>query len=65
MSGSAPADDSAFGLEPVEGGFRVLSPDGYTVLECRDRHSADHYLELLNRAYRIGYKAGYRKGRKG
>lgn len=58
------ADETPYTIEETEAGFRVLSPDGYPVLECRDRHSADHYVELLSRAYRNGYKAGYRAAKK-
>jgi hypothetical protein len=42
----------------------VISPAGHVVMACRDLHSANHYVELLNKAYRVGYKAGYRAGKR-
>ena len=55
--------DTPYRFEELDEVFRVLSPDGYNVLDCHDRHSAEHYVELLNRAYRNGFKAGYRTGK--
>ena len=42
---------------------RVVDSNGSTVIECQDSLNARHYVELLNRAYRSGFKAGYREGR--
>ena len=33
-------------------------------MECRDRHSADHYAVLLTDAYRVGFRAGFRAGKR-
>ncbi len=44
--------------------YRVQTGDGYVVVTCRDPHSAQHYASLLDQAYRVGYKAGYRARKK-
>lgn len=57
-------EDSAYVVEPRDNAFAVVSPSGMTIMECTDEHSANHYAELLTRAYRIGFKAGIRAGRR-
>ena len=54
---------SPYAVRPSEGGFLVVCAGDITILESRDRANAEHYVELLNRAYRAGYKMGYRAGR--
>lgn len=46
-----------------EGGFAVCSPTGREIMFCADNFSASHYIALLNDAYKLGYKLGYRDGR--
>ena len=43
--------------------FRVVNQREHTVLTCQGKSSAENYVDLLNKAYVNGYKAGYRKGR--
>ena len=43
--------------------FAVRSPAGRIVMVCRDEGSAAEYAVLLNEAYRLGSKAGYRLAR--
>ena len=50
-------------VQEQSGAFRVMDSADATVLACKDRVSAHHYVDLLNKAYRAGYKAGYRDGK--
>lgn len=43
--------------------FEVRAASGRTILVCDDEGSASHYASLLNEAYRVGYKLGFRDGR--
>jgi hypothetical protein len=43
--------------------YRVEDAGGNCVMECADRLSAEHYADLLGKAYASGYKAGYRAAR--
>ncbi len=43
--------------------YAVLNSRGESVLESRDRTTIEHYIDLMNRAYFSGYKAGYRAGK--
>ena len=61
---STGGDGPAFRLEERDGRFAVLAADGRTILECGDRGSAMHYVELLERAHRAGYRQGYRDGKR-
>ena len=38
----------------------VVDDQGRDVITRRDEHSARHYADVLNRAYRHGYRRGYR-----
>lgn len=40
--------------------FCVLDREDRTVLECRDAMSAHHYATLLNKAFKTGFRFGYR-----
>ncbi len=44
--------------------FEINNKEGRTIMACRDQTSASHYLSLLNEAFQMGYKSGYRDGRK-
>jgi hypothetical protein len=59
-------DDTAnpYRAAPGERGFAVLDESGRVVVVCADERSAVDYAVLLTEAYRRGYKAGYRHGRK-
>ena len=52
-----------YAVEQDDGKFAVVSATGMNILQCSDRRSAEHYVDLLNKAYRAGYKAGYRAAR--
>ena len=58
-------ESEGYHIEQDEGRWRLCSAAGNVVLAGTDPHSAVHYLELLNKAYRAGYKAGYRDAREG
>lgn len=44
--------------------YLVIDENHNTVIECRDQFNAQHYAELLSRAFYLGYKAGRKDGRK-
>jgi hypothetical protein len=48
----------------TDGGYNVLMPDGRVMLRCSDEASARHYAVMLDEAYKLGYKAGFRDGLK-
>ncbi len=56
-------EESSYHVEQRDNVFTVVSPSGITIMDSRDRHSADHYALLLTEAYRIGYRAGFRAGK--
>jgi hypothetical protein len=57
-------EQDAYEVAEDERGFHVRDSSGMTIMTCRDRRSADHYATLLDKAYRKGFKAGYRAGRR-
>ena len=57
-------EESSYYVEQRGNVFTVMSPSGMTIMDCRDRHSADHYALLLTEAYRIGFRAGFRAGKR-
>jgi hypothetical protein len=50
-------------VELTDGRYRLLDASGDAVLECTDESSAHHYADLLNKAYRRGYRQGNRDAR--
>lgn len=50
-------------VETNQGRFEILNSAGRPVLRYRDMESASHYASLLNEAFKVGFKLGYRKGR--
>ena len=58
-----PEPSPPYRIELREGRFALVDDTGTGVIICGDRANAEQYLELLNRAYFRGFKAGYRKGR--
>ena len=58
------AEPDPYHVSPREGRFEVLDRTGRAVMVCHDEGSATNYAELLNQAYRMGYKAGYREAKK-
>ena len=61
---SIDADKNYYVVVEAEDRFRVETPTGYCVMECRDRGSADHYVVLLNQAFEAGYKQGFRAAKR-
>ena len=57
-------EESSYHVEQRDKVYAVVSPSGMTVLDCRDRQSADHYALLLTDAYRIGFRTGFRAGKR-
>ena len=53
----------AYWIDERAQSYRVADAANQTILSCQDKTSAHHYAELLNRAYRAGYKSGYRAGK--
>jgi hypothetical protein len=47
-----------------EGRFEVLDRSNRVMMVCHDEGSATNYADLLNQAYRQGYKSGYREAKK-
>ncbi|MCO6457114.1 MAG: hypothetical protein J5I93_17600 [Pirellulaceae bacterium] len=58
-------DERPYAIDQDETGYRVLDDTGQVVIRCRERASAEHYAELLTRAYRKGYRLGFRAARRG
>lgn len=58
------ADEHYYRVVEREAAYRVETPTGYCVMECRDEGSADHYVVLLNQAFKAGHKQGYRAAKK-
>jgi len=59
------SDETApYTVQPEEGRFRVVDWEGNVILGCGDLASAEQYAALMNQAFRRGFKAGFRKGRK-
>ena len=56
-------DISPYQIVKNNGLFIVQDVQANSILELRDKRNAEHYLTLLNSAYRAGYKAGYRAGK--
>ena len=53
-----------YAVAKTDGGYNVLMPDGRVTLRCADEASARHYAVMLDEAYQLGYKAGFRDGLK-
>ena len=52
-----------FWVNAQEGKYRVIDGSDYTWLEAANEQTAEHYTDLLNKAFKSGYKNGYRHGR--
>jgi len=59
-----PDERQPYTVEPEDGRFRVLDWEGNVILVCGNSPSAEQYAVLMNQAFRCGFNAGYRKGRK-
>ena len=63
---AVPQDDHtpAYSVEENNDKHRVVDRSGLTILQCAGFQSAMHYATLMNQAFEVGYKAGYRDGNK-
>lgn len=59
---NAANEEEAYQVRFEEGRHQIVDAEGNVYLDCGDPASAGHYAELMNRAFRRGYKAGLRKG---
>lgn len=53
----------AYTVQEQNNRFEVRAVSGRVIMNCTDEGSAFHYASLLNEAYRLGYKTGYKDGR--
>ena len=53
-----------FRVNARDGRFEVLDRSNRVMMVCGDEGSATNYVDLLNQAYRQGYKSGYREAKK-
>lgn len=54
---------SPFWVDTNEEKYQVVDASDQTWLETSNAATAEHYVDLLNRAYKSGYKQGFRKAR--
>ena len=59
---SVPQEDPshAYSVEEKDDTHRVVDRSGRTILQCAGLQNAMHYATLMNQAFEVGYKAGYR-----
>ena len=48
-----------------EGQYQVADGSDRTWLETSNAATAEHYVDLLNKAFKSGFKKGFRKARAG
>jgi hypothetical protein len=60
-----PEQEPPYRVEQQDRHFKLLDEQGNVIIVCADRGNADQYADLLNRSYQRGFKAGFRKARKG
>jgi hypothetical protein len=61
-----PQDDRtpAYSVDEKDDTHRVVDRSGRTILQCAGAQNAMHYATLMNQAFEVGYKAGYRDANK-
>ena len=52
-----------FWVNTNEGQYQVVDGSGRTWLETASAMTAEHYVDLLNKAFKSGFKEGVRKAR--
>ena len=57
-------DEHAYHVVEESGKFRVIDPQGQSIMVCHDDQSADHYASMLTKAFRQGYRTGFRDARR-
>ena len=58
-------DEAIFSVAADGAAFIVSDSTGRVVVRCNTEQNALNYADLLNNAYKRGYKAGYHDARKG
>jgi hypothetical protein len=56
-------ESEPYNVQPEAGRFSIVDWEGNVILVCGDSPSAEQYAALMNRAFRRGFKAGFRKAR--
>tara|TARA_R110002111_G_scaffold77674_1_gene123359 strand:+ start:51 stop:242 length:192 start_codon:yes stop_codon:yes gene_type:complete len=54
-----------FWVNTNEGQYQVVDGSDRTWLETSNAATAEHYVDLLNKAFKSGFKKGFRKARAG
>ena len=54
-----------FWVNTNEEKYQVVDGSDQTWLETSNAVTAEHYVDLLNKAFKSGFKKGYRKARAG
>jgi len=54
----------AYVVEHQDNKHGVVDRSGRTILQCAGVQNAMHYATLMNQAFDVGYKAGYRDANK-
>lgn len=52
------SSDPTYRIEHESGQFVIRTQDGLAMLSTSDQQSAEHYLELLERAWKQGFLQG-------
>ena len=67
MTGVVDPEEDALAYQAVatEDKYEVRRDNGRVVMVCNDEGSAVQYAVLLNEAFDVGFKAGYRAARRG
>ena len=59
-----PDEREPYAVRSDDARFEIVDWEGNVILTCGDSASAEQYAALMNQAFRRGFKAGFRKGRK-
>jgi len=52
--------DQTYRVSQHDNAFCVIAPSGRTLITSPSAPTAEHYADLLNKAYQNGYKAGFK-----
>lgn len=58
-------EHTPFWMNINDGVFQVVDGSDQTWLETANEVTAEHYVDLLNKAFKSGFKKGFRKARLG
>ena len=56
-------EQSPFWMNQNDTQFQVVDDSDRTWLETSNAATAEHYVDLLNKAFKSGFKKGFRKAR--